>query len=745
MSNLYVTTFGSAWAGGYSINSITQGGDGWTYLAGGKSAGQNNVNLVVLAYQDGVLRWEKEFGGPKTSEEFRSVYVRDGYVYAAGGIRDGFTSATHDNQIFPTSKPSNTAEPDLNCASFFVKLDAENGDLALARVLPTIYSGNSVASGIAVDEYENIYVNSGLTLSAGGISETNLYKFNASGSVVWKTSPSEPRLDGAQFSGTEGDILFDSNGNLYTRAGYSLLKITYDNQVLGSYFPITPPNPTFGVNGTYLKDFIFDEKGDAYVVGFESSSLNGTTIVAKIKSLHNKYTSPADEPDFLWIRRFTGSDNTPNSICFDDDKNLVIAGTSSASLNSQSAKGGADGFLVKLNPNNGNILHTTLIGTDKNERISEAIINPDGDTLVAGDFSSKYYSIENTSYKNIYLITKDGFTLVGNALGNEIQGGEGNDKIIAGLGNDKLAGGTGDDFLNGGSGDDILIGGTGSNELDGGAGIDVADFSVFFNKLTIDLKLGRVRGDSTDVLKGIENIIGGKGDDRITGNNASNEITSGAGDDTVDAGGGDDLIVGGAGAGNDIYNGGKGVDTVKYTSAAAAITVDLSLSKGTATSTAGKDAAKIGTDTLSGVENVIAGKYNDIVKGSTVSNVLTGGLGSDSLYGGVDKVRDVFDFNAIAESKVGTTRDKVYDFSKGIDDIDLKTIDADSKVSGNQAFKFTGTKATVNSIWYAVKDVDGSTKTNDIIVYGDVNGDAKADLEIGLVGVTSITATDFVL
>jgi hypothetical protein len=120
-------------------------------------------------------------------------------------------------------------------------------------------------------------------------------------------------------------------------------------------------------------------------------------------------------------------------------------------------------------------------------------------------------------------------------------------------------------------------------------------------------------------------------------------------------------------------------------------------------------------------------------------------LGSDSLYGGVDKVRDVFDFNSIAESKVGTARDKVYNFLKGIDDLDLKTIDANTKVSGDQAFKFAGTKVAANSVWYAAKEVDGSSKTKDIIVYGDVNGDAKADFEIGLVGVTSLTTADFVL
>jgi hypothetical protein len=115
----------------------------------------------------------------------------------------------------------------------------------------------------------------------------------------------------------------------------------------------------------------------------------------------------------------------------------------------------------------------------------------------------------------------------------------------------------------------------------------------------------------------------------------------------------------------------------------------------------------------------------------------------DNLYGGVDRVRDVFDFNSIAESKVGSARDKVYDFVSRFDKIDLIGIDANTKASGDQLFKFTATTAKANSVWYKSADVDGSIKTKDIIIYGDVNGDAKADFEIGLVGVTSIAFSDF--
>jgi hypothetical protein len=94
------------------------------------------------------------------------------------------------------------------------------------------------------------------------------------------------------------------------------------------------------------------------------------------------------------------------------------------------------------------------------------------------------------------------------------------------------------------------------------------------------------------------------------------------------------LIIGGSGAGNDTYTGGPGIDTVKYTSAKAAIRVDLTLDSNNASSVGANDAAGIGTDEIDGVENVIAGKFNDVLKGDSADNQFTGDAGNDSIEGG---------------------------------------------------------------------------------------------------------------
>lgn len=66
--------------------------------------------------------------------------------------------------------------------------------------------------------------------------------------------------------------------------------------------------------------------------------------------------------------------------------------------------------------------------------------------------------------------------LTGNALGNS---------LISGEGNDTLNGGSGNDALYGGGGNDLLTGGTGNDRIDGGAGADTFVFTGAFGRDTV--------------------------------------------------------------------------------------------------------------------------------------------------------------------------------------------------------------------------------------------------------------------
>ncbi|MEZ5875849.1 MAG: hypothetical protein R3D30_13875 [Hyphomicrobiales bacterium] len=135
---------------------------------------------------------------------------------------------------------------------------------------------------------------------------------------------------------------------------------------------------------------------------------------------------------------------------------------------------------------------------------------------------------------------------------------------------------------------------------------------------------------------------------------------------------------------------------------------------------------------------------NDTLSGGSGADRLVGGLGRDTMTGGADS--DTFDFDSKNESKKGAAnRDIITDFS-GIggdgDVIDLSGIDA-KKGSGNQAFKFIGTKkfhekkGELHYKYDAAHDVT--------VISGDIKGNGKADFEIALTGQHNLTPDDFVL
>lgn len=140
---------------------------------------------------------------------------------------------------------------------------------------------------------------------------------------------------------------------------------------------------------------------------------------------------------------------------------------------------------------------------------------------------------------------------------------------------------------------------------------------------------------------------------------------------------------------------------------------------------------KGGGDTIFGR----AGK--DVLSGQGGKDTLVGGLGRDKLYGG--SKADTFDFNSKLESKVsGSKRDKIMDFDRGSDVIDVHTIDAKSGPH-NQDFKWIGAKAfhgTKGELHYVKSGAN-------VIVEGDINGDGNPDFAIQVNNLSKLGATDF--
>lgn len=213
--------------------------------------------------------------------------------------------------------------------------------------------------------------------------------------------------------------------------------------------------------------------------------------------------------------------------------------------------------------------------------------------------------------------------LTGNALGNLLLAGIGNDVLLGVAGNDTLYGGLGNDALNGGGGNDLI---------DGGDGFDWAYFNGN-TAVTVDLNLTTAQntGHGSDALFNIEHIFAGDGNDALTGNALENNFSAGLGNDTLTGGAGNDTLGGGlgddrlnGGADDDLIEGGNGTDWAIFVGTLAA-TVNLALT--TAQNTG------YGSDTIRNVENVSSGNGSDRLTGNALGNNLTAGGGNDTLSG----------------------------------------------------------------------------------------------------------------
>jgi VCBS repeat-containing protein len=222
------------------------------------------------------------------------------------------------------------------------------------------------------------------------------------------------------------------------------------------------------------------------------------------------------------------------------------------------------------------------------------------------------------------------------------------------------------DVITGNSSNNTFIGGDGNDTVDGGTGIDVMNYANATAAVTVSLATSLVAGgEGSDTLLNIEGIIGSSLADTLLGDTNSNTFTGGQGNDYLDGSSGTDFIsytdatagitvnfatgtvTGGAGTdslvgiegviassyndsiissvNNDTITGGAGADTVLYTSATAAVTVNLLT--GTATGGAG-------SDVISGIENITGSSNADVLFGDYSNNTFVGGLGNDTMYGG---------------------------------------------------------------------------------------------------------------
>ena len=148
---------------------------------------------------------------------------------------------------------------------------------------------------------------------------------------------------------------------------------------------------------------------------------------------------------------------------------------------------------------------------------------------------------------------------------------------------------------------------------------------------------------------------------------------------------------------------------------------------------------QLGTDALSGVENVDGTESADVIIGNGGANVLWGREGGDLLTGGGGA--DRFDYDSPFDTYPAMA-DVITDFSRAQGDkIDLSTLDANLEVSGNQAFQFIGAAPFTAAGQLRAVTSGGGTA----IELNISDAPVGADLVIVLSSTVPMQATDFVL
>lgn len=332
---------------------------------------------------------------------------------------------------------------------------------------------------------------------------------------------------------------------------------------------------------------------------------------------------------------------------------------------------------------------------------------------------------------------------------------EANTFFAFGVGADKLVGSTLGDLF-------ILRVDTKPDIIDGGRGQDTVDYSLSDRGVSINLTTGKVTAEFgvlkavVSNLTSIENATGSNFSDTIIGTDHFNIIDGGLG--------------------NDLLDGGGGLDTVSFEShdqitIGAGDQFNISLGRNGADGNADWLAmisqntfVERENDTLRHFQNVIGSKNSehiggneqdntingrggdDVINGFEGNDILIGGDGDDRLIGsvGIDTMTggtgaDRFLFVSTGDSPYAASSfDLITDFEHGIDKLDLSRIDADDLGAGQQHFTISAAeipnRGQVSIFYDAQHDISWITAATT---------DSVPDFKIEVFG--HVTASDLIL
>jgi serralysin len=430
------------------------------------------------------------------------------------------------------------------------------------------------------------------------------------------------------------------------------------------------------------------------------------------------------------------------------DKNFTIAVTDASP---EVVMGDATGNIIKGGAGHDSLDGGAGVDTLEGGAGSDTyVVDVLGDVVVenfnGGDDVVRVAGASYVLAANVYVETLEAAVLTGTTALN-LTGNDFGVSIKGNDGNNLLTGGSGSDLINGRAGTDSLVGGAGNDFYwtDGGDTItETLNAGTDTVYSTVNYVLGTGSNLENLTIFGVATTAtGNELDNKLTGNDLANTLTGGAGNDQLDGGLGADTLDGGAG--DDWYFVNAASDIVRETSSSGAADRVFASASYTLSNEATYGFVEIlSTNDVNGTAaiNLTGNTRANQIIGNAGNNIIAGWQGQDTLTGGAGS--DTFDFNAIADSTVGITRDRITDFVHLVDKIDLNTIDANATISGNQDFSSVLLNASGAGSAGRIKVYEqGGVAT---IVEAFVNAGSVADFQIQITGIgLGLTSADFVL
>jgi len=403
---------------------------------------------------------------------------------------------------------------------------------------------------------------------------------------------------GLDFFGTNYTSLsINNNGN-----------ITFGSSGLGAYTPFGLQSSNYAMIAPFFADV--DTRGGATTVTAGGTSTGSNLVWYDLDSTNETLTITWDDVGYYqssinklnaFQLRLIGIGNGKFNIEFRYEDINWVTGSSTSS-------GGTDGLggiVARAGYSAGDGLSWYEFDQAGDQTSMLDLESTIGNTGVAGLYR---YSLRSTTVTNVYG-TWNADILYGNDLNNKVYGYKGNDTLYGDGGADLLYGGLGDDSYYIDSLDTIT-------EL-WGKGQDT---------VYVDFNYSLGTNLESLFLLGSSNI-------NATGNWLSNTFRGNAGDNVFDGKGGN--------------------DTVTFENVTHSINADLSLS-----------AAQVidGNDTLLNIESLVGTIFNDILKGNSANNTLDGSSGDDKLTGGIGNDTLIGGDGMDTVVFLGATEDYVFDF-----------------------------------------------------------------------------------